>query len=128
MAEKEYIERGDMVLAIRRLYDEISNTGVSPHGGSSAEREKAYLEGGMTCALLLEGAALAFAAADVVEVMHGEWKQTTEPLGAYDVECVECSICGESWVLDEDFDYDVVKDFWNYCPNCGAKMDGGEEQ
>ena len=58
---------------------------------------------------------------------EGEWKQTIEPLGAHDVDCVECSVCGESWVLDEDFDYDVVKDFWNYCPNCGAKMKGGAE-
>ena len=55
---------------------------------------------------------------------EGEWKQTTEPLGAHDVDCVECSSCGESWVLDEDFDYDVVKDFWNFCPNCGARMKG----
>jgi hypothetical protein len=58
---------------------------------------------------------------------EGEWKQTTEPLGCHDVDCVECSACGESWVLDEDFDYDVVKDFWNYCPACGAKMKGGAE-
>jgi hypothetical protein len=59
---------------------------------------------------------------------EGEWKQTTEPLGCHDVDCVECSACGESWVLDEDFDYDVVKDFWNYCPACGAKMKGGAEE
>ena len=57
---------------------------------------------------------------------EGEWKKTTEPLGAHEVDCVECSVCGESWVLDEDFDYDVVKDFWSFCPNCGAKMKGGE--
>ena len=57
---------------------------------------------------------------------EGEWKQTTEPLGAHYVDCVECSACGESWVLDEYFDYDVAKDFWNFCPNCGAKMKGGE--
>ena len=57
---------------------------------------------------------------------EGKWEQTTEPMGWHDVDCVECSACGESWVLDEDFDYDVVKDFWKYCPNCGAKMKGGE--
>ena len=58
---------------------------------------------------------------------EGEWKQTIEPLGAHDVDCVECSACGDSWVLDEDFDYDVVKAFWNFCPNCGAHMKGGAE-
>ena len=58
--------------------------------------------------------------------IEGEWKQTTEPLGAHDVDCVECSVCGESWVLDEEFDFDVVNDFWYFCPNCGAQMKGDE--
>ena len=58
---------------------------------------------------------------------EGVWERTTEPLGAHNVDCVECSVCGDSWVLDEDFDFDVVKDCWNYCPNCGAKMKGGAE-
>lgn len=66
--------------------------------------------------------------ADVVEVRHGEWKQATEPCGWHDVDCVVCSACGESWILDGDFDFDVVKDFWNYCPNCGAKMDGERKE
>ena len=59
---------------------------------------------------------------------EGEWVETTEPLGAHDVPCVECSVCNESYVLDEDFDLDVVHTFWNYCPNCGAKMRGGVEK
>ena len=55
---------------------------------------------------------------------EGEWKRTTEPLGANYASCVECSACGESWVLDEDHDFDAVNDFWSFCPNCGAKMKG----
>jgi hypothetical protein len=66
--------------------------------------------------------------ADVVEVRHGEWKQATESCGWHDVDCVVCSACGESWILDGDFDFDVVKDFWNYCPNCGARMDGERKE
>ena len=62
--------------------------------------------------------------ADYRKKIVGEWKQTTEPLGAHNVDCVECSACGESWVLDEEFDFDVVNDFWHFCPNCGAKMGG----
>ena len=57
-------------------------------------------------------------------VRHGRWKQTTEPLGWNEVDCVECSVCGESWVIDEDFGFDETTVFWRYCPNCGAKMDG----
>ena len=61
--------------------------------------------------------------ADVAEVRHGKWLQTTEPLGYRDVDCVECSVCHDSWVVDEDFDFETCEEYWNYCPNCGAKMD-----
>ncbi len=65
--------------------------------------------------------------ANVVEVRHGEWLLTKEPLGWQDVDCVECSACRDSWVCGEDFDFDYCKDYWQYCPNCGAKMDGKGE-
>lgn len=61
---------------------------------------------------------------DMVEVKHGYWKQTQEPLGWKDIDCVECSACHETWILDEDFDFEFCKEVWHYCPNCGAKMDG----
>lgn len=79
------------------------------------------------CSQLLE-AILNAPTEDVVEVIHGEWKQTTEPLGAHDVDCVMCSACGDSWILDEEFDFDTVVDFWHYCPTCGARMKGGDKQ
>lgn len=44
--------------------------------------------------------------ADVVEVRHGEWI-------AYGLRNPQCSLCKK---------YHISKD--NYCPNCGAKMDG----
>lgn len=62
-------------------------------------------------------------AADVVEVVHGEWVQTKEPLGANEVDCVECSACRESWIIEEGLSLEEYIEFWHYCPNCGAKMD-----
>ena len=62
--------------------------------------------------------------ADVVEVRHGKWVETQEPLGWCDVDCAECSVCHESWIIDEDSSIDDYKCMWHYCPNCGAKMDG----
>ncbi len=59
---------------------------------------------------------------EVAPVVHGVWLKTQEPLGWHDVDCVECSACHDSWVVDEDYGYDFL-DFWHYCPNCGAKMD-----
>lgn len=58
---------------------------------------------------------------------EGEWKQTEEPMGWHDVDCVECSACGESWVLNDNLDFDLTVEYWHYCPNCGAKMKGGAE-
>lgn len=51
-------------------------------------------------------------AADVVEVVHGEWKKRGNEK--------KCSVC--------DFIYYSNNDEWTYCPNCGAKMDGGKDQ
>lgn len=53
-------------------------------------------------------------AADVAEVVHGKWDDSLDGITPY------CSICGRSHKL-------MVRTP-NYCPNCGAKMDGGEEQ
>ena len=51
-------------------------------------------------------------AADVVEVRHGEW--------IYDHWCeFRCSICGH-WSKTEPRGKE------KFCPNCGAKMDGGK--
>lgn len=43
-----------------------------------------------------------------VEVVHGEWIEGKS--------LEKCSICGKKGFPD-----------WRYCPNCGAKMDGGKE-
>ena len=54
-------------------------------------------------------------AADVVEVRHGRWVYKPLWQGA-DAKYVECSECHKPawWATD-------------YCPNCGAKMDGGAD-
>lgn len=51
----------------------------------------------------------AIPAADVAPVRHTKWKRYGKNLG-------ECSECGE-----------IVSVRSNYCPNCGAKMDGGDK-
>lgn len=49
---------------------------------------------------------------DAVEVVHGRWrKQRNE---------TKCSVC--------HFIYYSNHDYFNYCPNCGAKMDGGRSE
>lgn len=59
-------------------------------------------------------------AADVQEIKRGEWAKDDSD-GCY------CSACG--WYADYDYDYVTNNGLgngdFNYCPHCGAKMDGG---
>ena len=50
---------------------------------------------------------------DAVEVVHGRWLSEMHGNSNNGT----CSVCGS---------YEHAYAFgWNYCPNCGAKMDGG---
>ena len=59
-----------------------------------------------------------FPSADVAPVRHGRWVDN------------HCTACGmmpmgdEMWELC-DFEPPRFEKFMDYCPNCGAKMDGG---
>ena len=50
--------------------------------------------------------------ADVAPVVHGRWIEDRDHL--------ECPECGTR--VKRDFAFFDIGD-WNYCPNCGAKMD-----
>ena len=54
-------------------------------------------------------------AADVAPVVHGRW----DNMDGYKTRKV-CSECG--WDVPE------YGKFYSYCPNCGAKMDGGVDR
>lgn len=82
---------------------------------------KSYVDGWNAAIKILKEAP----AVDVQEIKHGKWIETQEPLGWCDVDCAECSVCHESWIIDEDSSIDDYECMWHYCPNCGAKMDGG---
>ena len=84
---------------------------------------KGYADGWNAAVKILKEAPTA----DVVEVWHGKWIETQEPSGWCDVDCIECSVCHESWIIDEVSSIDDYECMWHYCPHCGAKMDGGKE-
>ena len=54
--------------------------------------------------------------ADVAPVRHGRWVEKEKYTFGI---MYDCSLC-EDRILDNGHP-------WNYCPNCGAKMDGGED-
>ena len=50
-------------------------------------------------------------AADVAPVVHGEWRERSLWIIRYPYECSNCNYVSDLAT--------------NYCPNCGARMDGG---
>lgn len=59
-------------------------------------------------------------AADVAPVVHARWEYIPQTLNT--LSQLRCPFCGW-WSLDPSID-----GVYNYCPNCGAKMDGGDKQ
>lgn len=57
--------------------------------------------------------------ADVAPAAHGEWIPNESDRHHH------CSVCGEDALCKEDWQFlDCVEILSEYCPNCGAKMDG----
>ena len=57
-------------------------------------------------------------ASDVAPVVHGRWEYIPQTLNT--LSQFRCPFC-RWWSLDPSID-----GAYNYCPNCGAKMDGDE--
>lgn len=103
---KEYIEKDtalqDMWNALYALEDQREKL----HGLDLFERKN--LQDGFEAG---QQAIVNCPVADVVEVRHGQWIRCKTILDIF-----KCSCC-----CDKFFDSEKYK----YCPNCGAKMDGG---
>ena len=57
---------------------------------------------------------------DAVLVAHGRWINKTNRNRAVVEQRVDCSACGHIFWHTSAMSY-------NYCPNCGARMDGADE-
>lgn len=100
MEKKEYIER----VAILR-------------------KSEPMFDGQKYCTAVNTGFIYTAPAADVVEVVHGHWYVS-------EYEYLNCSACGGAMYTgcNSTKEAELLKHHWKpYCPNCGAKMDGGKE-
>lgn len=80
---------------------------------------KRYTEGWNDAILMVKSMIHSEKAADVAPVVHGRWDDSgryTFPGGSTAVRCTNCGCA-----LTES---EYRMNNWNYCPVCGAKMDG----
>lgn len=99
----EYIEREALITKFKKM--ELGEHGLV---------ERLFADG-------VYAVIAAFPAADVAPVVHGRWDDSgryTFPGGST---AVRCTNCGCALTVSE---YHLNN--WNYCPVCGAKMDGAE--
>ena len=106
MAEKEYIERESAYKACEAYF-----SGVCVYDVSASEVINDFEE-------VID----AVPTADVVPVKHGHWISLDDYF-----EDAECSECGDALVIG-DCSFNDFCECYNYCPNCGAKMDGGDNE
>ena len=59
---------------------------------------------------------------DAVEVVHGRWEIRSNPYRVFAHEYA-CSVCG-GYKHKLSYEHENM----NYCPNCGAKMDGDGDE
>ena len=59
--------------------------------------------------------------ADVAPVRHGRWEERDDGFGGT---YYHCSVCGEDWCT---IDGTPAENGMRYCPQCGARMDGGTD-
>lgn len=112
---KEYIERS----VIRKMISDTDWYHIDHNGlmiGAKNEEEAIYRASDVISAI--ENAP----AVDVAPVVRGEWKPYWDD--SYLSWSHKCSNCSNFPLTKEETIHDeVLSDF---CPNCGAKMDGGK--
>lgn len=97
---------------------------IDRSAGVSILRAKANMSVLMDAAPYFEKAAQMLEklpAADVAPVVHGWWVRPHWKNSNY---CCDCSECGEE-AMHRDYQWDK-NGVYPICPNCGAKMDGGD--
>lgn len=103
----DYISRKAAIAYIRKQSEECQKA-FEELGGESGIYADAYND--------LAEDFYSIPAADVAPVRHGRWVERQAPHAIGGVSA-KCSACGKS--------VQYLGNPLNYCPNCGAKMDGG---
>ena len=103
----ELIDKNDVIKCINQCIREASDDLPSCD----------YYHGLMTAYAFFSQYVPQIPSVDAVPIKHGEWL-CSELHGAIKMKCSECQTAY----------YSVFASYSNYCPNCGARMDGKEEK
>ncbi len=107
---KEYIERSKVIEVIKN------------YGKGAIEDGQKTLDP-VDDILLIQGAVGMIRSANVVEVVHAEWKVDSFP--EHNKKFITCSHCDS--VIDCSKGY-IDENEYDYCPYCSAKMDGERKE
>nr|DAH17029.1 MAG TPA: DNA-directed RNA polymerase [Caudoviricetes sp.] len=110
----EYIKREEAIAIIEEKQKELCPFGRYGRGyvyGSDRDKYDAWDE--------IIDALENVSNADASPVVHGQWEYIPQTLNT--LSQLRCPFC-RWWSLDPSID-----GVYNYCPNCGAKMDGGAD-
>lgn len=110
----DYISREAAIAYIREQSEECQKA-FEELGGESGIYADAYND--------LAEDFYSIPAADVAPVVHGEWLRADDDWNS--LTTIQCSLCSEEWCFETDDDVSLLN--YKYCPNCGAKMDGGND-
>lgn len=107
----EYIEREAFIKRLKNEADKMRDENIAP----IADLEQVMWERDMALETLKEHGIGFCEKSDMVEVVRDRWikRQFADEPTAFGYRCSECHLT-----------YEVDT---NYCPNCGAKMDGGNK-
>lgn len=105
----EYVSRKAAIAYIREQSEECQKA-FEELGGESGIYADAYND--------LAEDFYSIPAADVAPVVHGCFEPCFDENGNWRQGFAKCSNCGKEY-------YAQVINHFGYCPNCGAKMDGG---
>ena len=110
----DYIDREALQIALQRKKARAANG--------------RYTAGWNDCLMRFKSMVSCFPAADVRPVKHSQWEwfdeDTGTPVTGYEREWGwRCAHCKEE--LPDDYDDPDYSPTLRFCPNCGARMDGG---
>lgn len=131
--QKRYIDAGEAESRIQDLFPDMPRVDLMDNRRNWREKNKQYLE----CldvirslppadvvekerydrllenSIIIADALSKYQSADMAERKHGKW-----------VDDCSCSIC--HWIHEDDKGFALLTNY-NFCPNCGAEMEGSED-